>query len=464
MRNELAKLRRNLAAGLRLALFMPVSRLAFRIDVAQLLLLFVVSALIDVAADWIRYGPDAYFTWYGAGNELFAGGLIMLLCASIALAFRRSDLAVAIPVLALSAFPAMQVLLTVPAALSRWTQSPVTLETVIETVALAWIVVLLVRAVAVALGPPGQPRRWLRAAAGGLLLATPLWFSSTFTPTHSWWEQPGLRGDADPRYPSPASEAVLATQADLLDNALAAIEDETPDNTDLYFVAFAGDAQQDVFRKDAELALKVMDERWGTGGKSLGLINNPRTLLDTPIATVSNLRAALNELGSVINPDEDVVMLYLTSHGRRDHSLEISLPPLELAQLSPAALRSMLDDAGIRWRIIVVSACYSGGFIPALEDAQTIVITASQSDRTSFGCGARSDGTYFGEALFEQGLARSDSLLAAFEAAKKRVAEREATGGFKPPSNPQISVGAAMAEKLKELERGGAARRWGRTV
>jgi hypothetical protein len=463
MRNEFAKLRRNLAAGLRLVFFMPVSRLEFRIDVAQLVLLFVLSALIDFGADWVRYGPDAYFTWYGAGNELFAGGVVMLFCTLIALASRRGDLVVAIPVVALSSFPALQVLFTVPAALSRWTQAPVTGETVIDTLGLAWVLLLFIRSVAVALGP-GQPWRWPRAAVGGLLLATPIWFSSTFTPTHSWWEEPTIRGVVDPRYPSPASEAVLAAQAELLDNALAAIEDETPGNTDLYFVAFAGDAGQNVFRKDAQLALKVMDERWGTGGKSLALINNPRTLLDTPIATVSNLRAALTELGSAINPDQDVVMLYFTSHGRRDHTLEISLPPLELAQLSPTALRTMLDDAGIRWRIIVVSACYSGGFISALEDAQTIVMTASQSDRTSFGCGSRSDATYFGEALFEQGLARFDSMLTAFEIAKKRVAEREAASGFKPPSNPQISVGSAMAEKLKELERGGAARRTGRSV
>jgi hypothetical protein len=144
--------------------------------------------------------------------------------------------------------------------------------------------------------------------------------------------------------------------------------------------------------------------------------------------------------------------------------LEVSLPPLDLAQVTPATIRTLLDEAGIKWRIIVVSACYAGGFISELEDAQTVVMAASQADRTSFGCGNQSDATYFGEALFEQGLAKSDSMLAAFEIAKKRVAEREAAAGYKPPSNPQISVGAAMADKLKELERGSAARRVGRTV
>src|SRR6185295_196903 len=116
-----------------------------------------------------------------------------------------------------------------------------------------------------------------------------------------------------------------------------------------------------------------------------------------------------------IDPEQDVVMLYLTSHGRSNHELEIKLPPLELVQLTPGVLRKLFDDAGIKWRIIVVSACYSGGFIPALEDDQTLVLTASQADRTSFGCGHQSERTYFGEALFDDGLAKADSMLTAFE-------------------------------------------------
>ncbi len=463
MRNELAKLGRNLFAGLRLALFLPVSRLAFRIDVAQLLLLFALSALVDVGSDWVRYGPDAYFSWYGAGNEIFGAGVLLLLAALLALAFGQAELTLAIPILTLAAYPPLQAALTLPSALQRWASLPDALATALETLALAWVVALFVRAVAVALAP-GRPRRWPRALAGGLLLATPMWLASTIMTTEPWWRQPAVHGGVDPRFPSPASEAVLATRQDLLDNALSALEDETPGTADLYFVGFAGDAQNDVFRKDVQTAQRVMDERWNTDGRSLALVNNPRTMLDTPMATVTNLRAALNEIGALIDPDEDVVMVYLASHGGRDHVLEVALPPLELAQLSPATLRTLLDDAGIKWRIVVVSACYSGAFVDALEDERTLVMTASQGDRASFGCSQRSDATYLGEALFSEGLARSESLLAAFEAAKKRVAEREIAAGHQPPSNPQLSVGEAMAEKLKELERGGAARRSGRTV
>ena len=73
---------------------------------------------------------------------------------------------------------------------------------------------------------------------------------------------------------------MLAAQQHLLDEALSNLDDERPNVTDLYFVGFAGDAREDVFRKDVEAAQRVMDERWGTDGRSLALINNPRTLLE----------------------------------------------------------------------------------------------------------------------------------------------------------------------------------------
>ncbi len=170
---------------------------------------------------------------------------------------------------------------------------------------------------------------------------------------------------------------MLAAQQRLLDDALSNLEDERPGATDLYFVGFAGDAREDVFRKDVEAARKVMDERWGTNGRSIALINNPRTLLEAPLATVTNLRETLNEIGATIDVEQDVVMVYLASHGSRDHVLTVTMPPLEVAPLTAPALRGLLDASGIKWRIVVVSACYSGGFIDALKDDYTLVLTAA---------------------------------------------------------------------------------------
>jgi hypothetical protein len=462
MRRTFTDLARNLAAGLRLALYLPVSRLAFRIDLAQLLLLLVVSAVIDLGVDWFRYGTDGYFTWFGLGNEIFGAGVLLITAAVLALAFGQRAFVLALPVLLLSGFPLLQVLRVAPGMAFDVTPAWDPYWAAFEVVMILWVFVLSARSVLLALAPTA-PGRWWRAAAGALALIAPMWFASAIAPNDSWWKEPSAQS-VDPRFPNPASEPVLAAQQHLLDEALSGLDDERPDVTDLYFVGFAGDAREDVFRKDVLAAQRVMDERWGTEGRSLALINSPRTLLESPAATMTNLREALNEIGGAIDVEQDVVMVYLASHGNRQHVLEVALPPLELAPVTAPALRSLLDDAGIKWRIVIVSACYSGGFIEALMDDHTVVLTASDADRASFGCGHRSDATLFGEALFQHGLAQADSLLEAFEAARVRVVEREKAGAFAPPSNPQIFVGPAMADKLKELDRGNAARRTGRTV
>jgi hypothetical protein len=463
MRRHLVNLFRNLAAGLRLALFLPVSRLAFRIDLVQLLLLLAVSAALDFGTDWVRFGPDGYFSWFGLGNEFFGAGVLLLSAALLALAFGETALVLAVPLLVLAGFPLLQILRVVPNLANEAMQHWDLLWIAFDGSMIAWVFVLSVRSVAVALSRAG-PGRWWRALAGGLVLIAPIWFASSIAPNDSWWKQPSANEGADPRYPNPASEPVLAAQQHLIEDALSGLDDERPGATDLYFVGFAGDAREDVFRKDVLAAQKVMDERWGTAGRSLALINSPRTLLDTPVATVTNLRETLNEIGAAIDVEQDVVMVYLASHGSKDHVLDVSLPPLELAPLTAPALRGILDASGIKWRIVVVSACYSGGFIDALQDDHTLVLTASAADRASFGCGHRSDATYFGEALFQQGLAQSESVLGAFDVARTRVAEREKASRFTPPSDPQIFVGPAMADKLKELDRGNAALRNGRSV
>ena len=113
-------------------------------------------------------------------------------------------------------------------------------------------------------------------------------------------------------------------------------------------------------------------------------------------------------------------------------------------------LARMLHEAGIKWRVIVVSACYSGGFIEPLKDANSVVITASAPDRTSFGCEPGRDFTYFGQAYFRDALAGTRSFTRAFEAAREGVAKMEAAEGMDPPSEPQMWVGVAMAERLKK--------------
>ena len=460
-RQVLVDLWRNLVAGFRLAFGLPVPLLSFRVSVRQLLLLLALSVLIGATNDYVRAGAHPLLSVNAIVFEGFDAAVLLLIGVVLAAAFRQPHLRLALPVIVLASEPALGVVnlvLALPG--NQGGLFGYSIQWAGFWLLMAWIAVIYWRAVAIAL-MPRQPRFWLRSLAGAALL-----FAGV--PLAIWANQPWFYSMPEAtarqaRYANPAAEDVLIKQPQLLYEALTELEDERPRVTDLYFVGFAPYSAEDVFRKDIEVAHQLFDDRFDTDGRSVVLINNPGTMLDTPFATVSNLRATLSEIGDIINPDEDVVMVYLASHGTRDHKLSIEFPPLQLDALSPETLKQLLDDAGIKWRIIVVSACYSGGFIEPLKDEHTLIMTASAANRTSFGCGAESDATYFGDALFQHALRFEDSFVKAFEQAKKQIAERERSER-REASNPQIFVGEQMGKKLPKLEAELRSRRSGGSI
>ena len=113
-------------------------------------------------------------------------------------------------------------------------------------------------------------------------------------------------------------------------------------------------------------------------------------------------------------------------------------------------LRAALDAAGIRNRVIAVSACFSGGWIEPLATDSTLIMTAARADRVSFGCSEEADFTYFGDALFAEALNQTDDLKQAFELARASVAEREHREGFEA-SEPQLWAPPAVLEHWQHL-------------
>ena len=451
---------RNLAAGLRLAFGLPVSLLAFRVSVRQFLLIVALGILIGALNDYLRAGPGAVLSPHAIVYEGFDAALFLLLGAILSAAYRQGHLRLALPLIVLASQPALGIanlLLALPG--NQGGLFGYSIQWAGFWLLVVWLALIYWRAVAIALVPREARVGW-RSLAGGLVLLCSV-------PLAIWANEPWFYARSIPpaiaTYANPASEDVLSKQPELLYDALTSLEDERPGQSDLYFVGFAPFAGEDVFRKDVDTARELFDDRFDTDGRSIELINNPNTMLDTPFATVSNLRATLSEIGDIIDPDQDVVMLYLSSHGTKDHKLTIAFPPLQLDSLSPQALKQMLDDAGIKWRIIVVSACYSGGFIDPLKDEHSLIITAAAADRTSFGCGTESAATYFGDALFNHALRFEDSFQKAFEDAKKLIAERE-RAEKRTPSNPQIFVGRSMALRLPKLEAELRARRSSGTI
>jgi hypothetical protein len=458
----LRDLGRNLASGGLLVFGQRVTRLSFRIDLAQLLALFLISALLDIALDALRAEPGSVLALYGLVGEGFYGAALLLFAAVLALVFRQPGYALALPVILLSGEWPMQLVRIAVVLVVGEDASLFGSALRAEQVLRLWTLFWLWRSAAVSLAPQ-RPYFWLRSLAGAALLATPIWFGPIVLPDSQWFEQPEVALARNSDYPSPAAEEVLVKQPEILYDALSDLEEERPGTTDLYFVGFAPYAAEDVFRKDVDVARELFDSRFDTDGRSIALINNPQTVLEEPLATVSNLRASLSVIGDLIDREQDVVMVYLTSHGSRNHQLAVSFPPLELEQLAPETLKQMLDDAGIKWRIIVVSACYSGGFVEPLKDNFTLIMTASSADRTSFGCGSSSDATYFGDALFQHALRFEDSFVKAFQNARERIAAREKSE-HRRASDPQMFVGSEMAAKLPKLEADLRARRAGSVI
>jgi len=182
------------------------------------------------------------------------------------------------------------------------------------------------------------------------------------------------------------------------------------------------------------------------------LINDVEDRDSYPLASASGLSQALKLLSGRMDPDNDVLVLFLTSHGSQD-GLEVQNGSLPLAQLAPSDLHEALDAAGIRWRVIVVSACYAGVFLDELKGDTTAIITAADADHTSFGCEEDRKLTWFGEAFLQDALPGSATLEEAFKKASALIAQREDTE-HQSHSNPQLFMGELMKRKLATLEAG----------
>ncbi len=255
----------------------------------------------------------------------------------------------------------------------------------------------------------------------------------------------------DKKYDALTSEDVFYRQPKLLDRALGNLSKQRKERAELYFIGLAGDAEQGVFLREVKAVEKLLDERFGISGHAISLINNYPAALDYPLASVTALEQSLKRVGGLMDRNKDILLLFISSHGSPDHSIVLDFWPIRFNPLNPEVLRRILDESEIYWRVVVVSACYSGGFIEPLSDAHTIVITAPAPDRSSFGCSDENEWTDFGKAFFDEALRHESDLAKAFEEARKTIVRREREEQVEIESDPRIFVGSAMAEKWRSF-------------
>ena len=246
------------------------------------------------------------------------------------------------------------------------------------------------------------------------------------------------------------AETVTRRQPLLLEVALSTLQGtHAGESPQLFFVGFAGYGPEAVFKREVLAVRDLFDVRFGTKGRSLVLINHASTLDDIALASLTNLDRALQHIGAVMNKDNDVLFLFLTSHGQKNR-FALEMPGFALDSLTPGHLKGMLDRSGIKNRVVVVSACHSGSFVPALADPTTLVITAAHAERTSFGCEDRRQWTYFGDAFFNRSLRQERSFERAFERARRMIGRWEMRERL-VRSLPQIAGGEALRPRLDQL-------------
>ncbi len=295
----------------------------------------------------------------------------------------------------------------------------------------------------------GQTQR-TAACAGLLFIVGFCWLTDALDVIPDVWT-PLETQAAEPGDASADSEAILFGQAARIDESLKGVKREASAKPQAFFLGFAGVGDEKVFSREIGLASRVLGERYDIGGRSVSLINDQRDLESAPLATVSGLSYALRGLAARMNLDQDVLFLSISSHGAEDPAIIVANSQLPLTDLTDEDLADALRESGIKWRVIIISACYAGGLIDRLRDPQTIVITAAAADRTSFGCSNDRDLTYFGEAFYRDALPGAGSLRAAFDTAKAAIAEREHREQV-TPSHPQAYFGAKMEAKLNDWQ------------
>lgn len=232
--------------------------------------------------------------------------------------------------------------------------------------------------------------------------------------------------------------------------ALSALKPQRAGRVDAYVVVIALDSDA-VFSREAREAGRVLANRFDAAGRTVVLANDEGASKGDGRGSPHTLAMALGRAAELMDRNEDVLVLYSTSHGAPDAGLVYKDEQGGSSFVSPGPLAEKLRALGIRNRLLILQACFAGQFIPALKDANTIIVTAAASDRTSFGCQAGNDWTFFGDALmnhalrqplpFDVQVRRAMALIGAAEDREKL-----------DPSKPQINTGSDTGKWLARLE------------
>lgn len=434
-----------LGNGVRLLRGHEIHRRAFVASPALALVLLLAMEAMVLLAHWLevdnkpaQFSPE-HLVW------TLAGALLMLALFAICrrrvgdtlrLAFAWLTCWLPLTLLQLLVWPVLSAS-PLSATVVYW------LGWVIGTAPALWIAIVLGRYALVQL--QFSQRATIALMAGMLTLDIGVgWLASQ----HPYWRAFELPDYAALPAPKPFDEALYYEQPELLQAALGQLPPQRPGTRDAYLLTVAGHGNQAVFDKEARLAQAVLGKHFDALG-SIRLANRPDTAGDTPLATRTSVALAIRNIGKIIDPSEDLLVIYLTSHGSSSFEFQLDQAPTDFEPITPQWLAGELAHAGIQRRVVIVSACYSGGYVRPLANEDSLVMTAADSTHTSFGCSDDAELTWFGRALLTDALPKAGSLEAAYPKLQQLISQWE-TRDELTPSNPQFFIGTRLREWLKQ--------------
>jgi hypothetical protein len=169
--------------------------------------------------------------------------------------------------------------------------------------------------------------------------------------------------------------------------------------------------------------------------------------------TRSEPQAIYDALADLTGKATGGCLVYFSSHGAPQGVV------VDQQFLPPAVLAQMLDTTcGKRPTVVIISACFSGVFVRPLAGPNRMVLTAARPDRSSFGCGEADKYPYFDQCVLES-LPGAGDFGQLGTTVQGCVARREIKEGMKPPSEPQLFIGAQLKPLLPLYALAGGARR-----
>jgi hypothetical protein len=227
------------------------------------------------------------------------------------------------------------------------------------------------------------------------------------------------------------------------------------DKVEIFSLVVAGYGTQEVFNRELNYVRNFFNTEFANQQYSLYL-SNTQYEITKPLATMQNFRLSIEALAAKMDKEKDILFIYVTSHGSKDKKISLHHKGLELKDIPAEEFADLLKKSGIKHKVIILSACYSGGFIDDLKDESSLIITSAAKNRRSFGCSDERHFTYFGRAYFKYALPKVHDFEQAFYQAEKIIRGWEKKKKEKH-SKPQIYAGDEIKAYLKAWN-------WGKQV